>query len=152
MPSWRNDFAAPPYGASLEVLQAVVAAGVRTGLLDVRYQGALIKNPGDQRLDAVFKGPAAFRSASFRPHEDVVPAEKRVELAKRLTTLTGSKVNLATDELARHVPRRIRARRCSSRQSARASLSAWACRSRWPWRPSPRPCATSATAMTTALF
>ena len=70
-----NDFAAPPYGASLEVLQAIVAAGVRTGLLDVRYQGALIKNPGDQRLDAVFKGPAAFRSASFRPHEDVVPPE-----------------------------------------------------------------------------
>ena len=96
-----NDFAGPPYGASLEVLQAVVAAGVRTGLLDVRYQGALIKNPSDQRLDAVFKSPAAFRSASFRPHEDVVPAEKRVELAKRLTALTGSKVNLATDELAR---------------------------------------------------
>lgn len=96
-----NDFAAPPYGASLEVLQAIVAAGVRAGLLDVRYQGALIKNPGDQRLDPVFKGPAAFRSSGFRPHEDAVPVEKRVKLAKQLTILTGSKVNLATDELAR---------------------------------------------------
>lgn len=93
-------FAAPPYGASLEVVQAIVAAGVRAGLLDVRYQGALIKNPGDQRLDAVFKGPAAFRGASFRPHEEAIPVEQRVELAKRLTGIVGTKVNATTDELA----------------------------------------------------
>ena len=61
----------------------------------------LIKNAGDLRLDPVFKGPAAFRSASFRPHEEAVPVEKRVELAKRLTAVVGSKVNLTTDELAR---------------------------------------------------
>jgi hypothetical protein len=94
-------FSNPPYGATLEVLQAIVAAGVREGLVDVRYQGALIKNPSDHRLDAVFKGPAAFRSASFRPHEETIPVEKRVELGKRLTALVGSKVNANTDELAR---------------------------------------------------
>jgi len=94
-------FSNPPYGASLEVLQAIIAAGVREGLIDVRYQGALIKNASDQRLDAVFKGPAAFRSASFRPHEEVIPIEKRVDLGKRLTALVGSKVNTSTDELAR---------------------------------------------------
>ena len=94
-------FAAPPYGAPIEVLQAVVAAAVREGLLDVRYQGALIKNPGDQRLDAVFKGPAAFRSASFRPHEETLPVEKRVDLAKKLTAIVGVKVNPTTDELAK---------------------------------------------------
>ena len=99
--SLATTFAAPPYGASLEVIQAVVAGAVREGLLDVRYQGALIKNAGDLRLDPVFKGPAAFRSASFRPHEEAVPVEKRVELAKRLTAVVGSKVNLTTDELAR---------------------------------------------------
>ncbi len=99
--SLAKTFAAPPYGASMEVVQAVVAAGVREGLLDVRYQGALIKNPGDQRLDAVFKGPAAFRSASFRSHEEVVPVDKRVELAKKLTRIVGTKVNPTTDELAR---------------------------------------------------
>ena len=93
-------FAAPPFGASLEVVQAIVAAGVREGLLDVRYQGALIKTPGDQRLDAVFKGPAAFRGASFRPHEEAVPVEQRVELAKRLTGVVGTRVNPTTDELA----------------------------------------------------
>jgi hypothetical protein len=94
-------FSNPPYGASLEVLQAIIAAGVREGLIDVRYQGALIKNASDQRLDAVFKGPAAFRSASFRPHEEAIPIEKRVDLGKRLTALVGSKVNANTDELAR---------------------------------------------------
>jgi hypothetical protein len=94
-------FSNPPYGASLEVLQAVVAAGVREGLIDVRFQGALIRRASDQRLDAVFKGPAAFRAASFRPHEETIPIEKRVELGKRLTPLVGSKVNPNTDELAR---------------------------------------------------
>ena len=94
-------FAAPPYGAPLEVVQAIVSAGVRAGILDVRYQGALIKNPGDQRLDAVFKGPAAFRSAGLRPHEDVVPVEKRVELATRLKAITGTRVSPTSDELAR---------------------------------------------------
>jgi hypothetical protein len=96
-----SSFAGPPYGASLEVVQAIVAGAVRSGMLDVRYQGALIKNPGDQRLDPVFKGPAAFRSASFRPHEDAVPPERRVELAKRLTALIGTKVNATSEELAR---------------------------------------------------
>ncbi len=96
-------FAAPPYGAPLEVVQAAVAAGVRTSRISVRYQGALIKNAGDQRLDAVFKGPAAFRSASFEPYEDATPVEKRVDLAKRLTKILGSRVNPATDELARTV-------------------------------------------------
>lgn len=94
-------FADPPFGASLEVVQSIVAAGVREGLLDVRYQGALIKNSGDQRLDAVFKGPAAFRSATFGPHQDAVPIEVRVELAKRLTQFVGTRVNPTTDELAR---------------------------------------------------
>lgn len=94
-------FAGPPYGAPLEAIQAVVAAGVRTSRISVRYQGALIKNASDQRLDAVFKGPAAFRSASFEPYEDAIPVEKRVDLAKRLTTVVGSRVNPATDELAR---------------------------------------------------
>lgn len=96
-----SSFGGPPYGATLEVIQAIVAGGVRAGLLDVRYQGPLIKNPGDQRIDAVFKSPAAFRSASFRPHEDAVPVESRVDLAKRLTGLVGTKVNPTTDELAR---------------------------------------------------
>lgn len=114
-------FAAPPFGASLEVVQAVVAAGVRGGLLDVRYQGALIKNPSDQRLDAVFKGPAAFRSASFRPHEDTVPIEKRVELAKRLTDLTGTKASITTDELAR-TARDLFAKNGAAAEKVRATL------------------------------
>jgi hypothetical protein len=114
-------FAAPPFGASIEVIQAIVAAGVREGLLDVRYQGALIKHASDQRLDAVFKGPAAFRGASFRPHDETVPAERRVELAKRLTTLLGEKVSSTADELARAV-REVFAPDGATAEKVRATL------------------------------
>jgi len=88
-------FGAPPFGAATEVVQAIVAGAVRQGLVDVKAQGALIKTASDQRLDAVFKGPQAFRSAVFKPHEDTVGLEKRVELAKKLTAITG--IKSATD-------------------------------------------------------
>lgn len=119
--SLETKFAAPPYGASLEVVQAIVAAGVRGGLLDVRYQGDLIKNPRDMRLDPVFKGPAAFRGAIFRPHDDAVPVGQRVELAKRLTSLVGSRVNPTTDELAA-TAREVFAADGSAAERVRATL------------------------------
>ena len=84
-------FGAPPFGAPTEVVQAIVAGAVRQGLVDVKAQGALIKTATDQRLDAVFKGPQAFRSAVFKPHEDTIGLEKRVDLAKKLTAITGTK-------------------------------------------------------------
>ncbi len=96
-------FGAPPFGASFEVVQAVTAAGVRTGLLDVRFQGSTIKSASDHRLDPVFKTTPAFRSAVFEPHIEGVPLEKRVELARRLTERTGVRVNQSTDELVRSV-------------------------------------------------
>jgi hypothetical protein len=95
--------AEPPYGATLEVVQAIVAAAVRQSILDVRHQGARISNPADHRLDAVFKGPAAFRGATFLKHIDVVPAEKRVDLATKLQQLTGTKFAATSDELAQAV-------------------------------------------------
>lgn len=94
-------FSGPPYGASFEALQAVVAAGVRLGLLDVRFQGSTIKSARDHRLDPVFKTTPAFRAAAFEPHIEGVPLEKRVELGRRLTDRIGSKVPPSTEELAR---------------------------------------------------
>lgn len=119
--SLATTFAAAPYGATIEVIQAIIAAGVREGLLDVRYQGALIKSPSDQRLDAVFKGPAAFRSASFRPHEETVPVDKRVDLAKKLTGLLGAKVNATTEDLAR-ITRNVFAADGAAAERVRATL------------------------------
>lgn len=88
-------FGAPPYGAPTEVVQAVVAGAVRQGLVDVKTQGALIKSSADHRLDAVFKGPQAFRNAVFKPHEDTIGLDKRVDLGKKLASITG--VKPATD-------------------------------------------------------
>ena len=96
-------FSAPPYGASFEAIQAVVAAGVRLGLLDVRFQGSTIKSARDHRLEPVFKTTPAFRAAAFEPHIEGVPLEKRVELGRRLTDRIGTKVTPSTDELARAV-------------------------------------------------
>ena len=35
----NREFAAPPYGAPVEVVQAILAAGIRCGLIDVIHQG-----------------------------------------------------------------------------------------------------------------
>lgn len=96
-------FSAPPFGASFEVVQAVVAAGVRLGLLDVRFQGSTLRSAGDHRLEPVFKTTPAFRSAVFEPHIEGIPLERRVELARLLTERTGTRVNPTTDELVRTV-------------------------------------------------
>ncbi|WP_120314218.1 BREX system P-loop protein BrxC [Mycolicibacterium monacense] len=93
-------FGAPPYGASTEVIQAIAAGAVRQGLVDVKTQGALIKNASDHRLDPVFKGPQAFRNAVFKPHEDTIGLEKRVGLGRKLASITGVKPNTDVASLA----------------------------------------------------
>ena len=81
----ENHFAKPPFGAQVEVVQALCAAALRTGMVETIHQGQLIVNAGDQRLDQVFGTLPKFRAAAFRPpsHTDV-PIELRVDLAKRL--------------------------------------------------------------------
>src|SRR5207302_1799432 len=54
----------PPRGATIELVQALCAAGVRSGLLEATYQGAKISTPSDHRLDRVFGRLNDFRSTS----------------------------------------------------------------------------------------
>jgi hypothetical protein len=97
----ERHFAAPPYGAPLDVVQALCAAGIRAGVLEVVHQTHRISNHTDARLDAVFTNTNAFRQAAFRlPSDTGVPIEKRAKLAERLEDRTGKAPALATDALA----------------------------------------------------
>ncbi len=83
--------AAPPRGAPIEVAQALAAAALRAGLLEVTYQGSKIGNPSDHRLERVFGKINDFRGSSFAPPTDGPAVETRVELAANLGKLTGTK-------------------------------------------------------------
>lgn len=92
--------AEPPRGAAIEVVQALCAAAVRLGLVEVTYQGAKIGTPADQRLDRVFGKLTDFRSASFAPPSAGPSVETRVEIAAGLEKLTGTKSPIDTIGLA----------------------------------------------------
>jgi hypothetical protein len=97
-------FAAAPYGAPVEVIQAVLAAGIRCGLIEVIHQGSRIRGGADQRLDRVFGALPQFRAASFVPPvDDEVALDIRAELAERLGELLGTHPPIATDQLAQLV-------------------------------------------------
>jgi len=81
----------PPRGAPIEVVQALAAAALRAGLLEVTYQGAKIGNPSDHRLDRVFGKISDFRGSSFAPPTSGPDVETRVEVAANLGKLTGTK-------------------------------------------------------------
>jgi hypothetical protein len=92
--------AQPPRGATIEVVQALCAAAVRTGLIEVTYQGAKIATPSDHRLDRVFGRLTDFRSASFAPPSTGPSVETRVQVAAGLEKLTGTKSPIDTIGLA----------------------------------------------------
>ncbi len=92
--------AEPPRGATIEVVQALCAAAVRSGLLEVTYQGAKIGTPSDHRLDRVFGKLTDFRAASFAPPSDGPSVETRVGVAASLDKLTGTRSPIDTAGLA----------------------------------------------------
>lgn len=97
----ERHFGAAPYGAATEVTQAVVAAALRAGLVEIAYQGQRITAVTDRRLDSVFRGVAPFRSIVVRPPTDTGPdLPTRSRLAERLTDETGQTCPVALDELA----------------------------------------------------
>jgi hypothetical protein len=83
--------AAPPRGAPIEVTQALAAAALRAGLLEVTYQGSKIGDPSDHRLERVFGRINDFRGSSFAPPPTGPAVETRVRLAANLGKLTGTK-------------------------------------------------------------
>ncbi len=84
-------FGGPPYGAQIDAVQLVLAAGIRAGQLEVVYGGNRISSPTDDRLLTLFKGVQAFRGATFRPANEPIALERRVDLAKKLHELTGDR-------------------------------------------------------------
>jgi hypothetical protein len=86
-----SKLAAPPRGAPIEVAQALSAAALRAGLLEVTYQGSRIGDPSDHRLDRVFGKISDFRGSSFAPPTAGPDVETRVQLAANLGKLTGTK-------------------------------------------------------------
>jgi hypothetical protein len=101
-------FGAPPYGAPVEVVQALVAAGIRGGLINVVHQGSRISRADDPRLERVFRTLPAFRAASFIPPSDVGPdLPTRTALAEKLGALTGTRPAVAVESLAEAVRERF---------------------------------------------
>lgn len=97
----ERHFADPPYGASVEVVQALCAAALRAGLVEVIHQGQPIRNPADARLDQVFGALPRFRAAGFRPPADTdVSLDKRVDLAEKLEHAGHLPSGHSTDALA----------------------------------------------------
>jgi hypothetical protein len=100
----EQQFTGPPFGAPVEVVQALCAAGVRAGLIEVIHQGQVIRNPGDARLDRVFSALPRFRAAGFRPPAETdVPLGNRVALAEKLEHIDHRPAGHSTDALARAV-------------------------------------------------
>ena len=97
----ENHFAKPPFGAQVEVVQALCAAALRAGLVETVHQGQRISNAGDQRLDQVFGTLPRFRAAAFRPPTNThIPLELRVDLAEKLEHYGQHPSGHSTDALA----------------------------------------------------
>src|SRR5207245_6818964 len=94
-----SKLADPPRGATIEIVQALCAAGVRSGLLEATYQGAKLGTPSDHRLDRVFGKLTDFRATSFAPPSAGPSVETRVDVAASLDTLTGTKSRVAAGGL-----------------------------------------------------
>lgn len=94
-------FGGPPYGAPTEVIQAVLAAAMRAGLIEVVSQASRITSASDRRLEQVFGNLPKFRAASFAPaSEGSIDVIIRGEVSEWLGALTGESVSLDVGEIA----------------------------------------------------
>ena len=98
----EEKFNRPPYGATVEVLQVLLALLLRAGTVEVIFQGARLTDPRDRRVENVFSKLPAFRAAAFVPQREVDP-DMRARVAKRLGEITGEREPIATDQLAKRV-------------------------------------------------
>jgi len=97
----EQHFGQAPYGAPVEVIQALVAASIRAGLVEAVHGGARLSRPNDPRLERVFSALPAFRSASFTPQAEDIDITARTKLAQGLAELTGERPSPAVEELSK---------------------------------------------------
>jgi hypothetical protein len=104
----ERKFSSPPYGAPVEVVQALIAGAIRGGHVNVVHQGARIGRADDPRLERVFRTLPTFRAASFTPPVDEGPdLPTRTTLAEKLGALTGTRPAVAVEALAESVRKRF---------------------------------------------
>lgn len=113
-------FGAPPYGASIEVVQALAAAAIRAGLVEAIHQGAHIGRSDDPRLERVLGTIPAFRSASYAPQLDEVDLPTRTKVAQSLAELTGERHSPVVEVLAPELRATLGPDREASRRVAAA--------------------------------
>lgn len=100
----ERHFGSPPFGAPVTVVQALTAASLRAGLVEIVYQGQRIGSAGDRRLDNVFRTLPAFRQCEIRPPQTSGPdVTVRTRLAKKLQEHTGKQQSPQLEELARQL-------------------------------------------------
>ncbi len=93
-------FGRPPYGAPPEVVQALAAAAIRAGLVEVIHQGARIARADDARLERALGTLPPFRAASFAPQAGEIDVITRTKVAQQLAELTGEHPSPAVEALA----------------------------------------------------
>ena len=97
----QSHFEAPPYGATLEALQAVLAGAMRAGLLEVFAQAVRITSAGDQRLAEVFGKANRFKAATFKLADATGPSlDERARVVEWLQEFMGTKVGVNLGDLA----------------------------------------------------
>lgn len=115
----EEHFGGPPWGATVEVVEVLVAALLRAGAIEAISQGARIRDPRDPRLERVFNTLPGFRATTFVPQREVDP-DMRARVGKRLQELTGERPPIAADQLAR----RIRDTFAADREALAKSMAA----------------------------
>jgi hypothetical protein len=95
----ENHFGGIGYGWEPEILWLVLATLLRSGAIEVTYQGKRYRNHLDPQVRAPFSGPQAFRSASFAPRKSI-DLPTLVAAAKRYEELTGEEVDVEESAIA----------------------------------------------------
>ena len=103
----ERKFGSPPYGAPVEVVQALIAGAIRGGHVNVVHQGARISRADDPRLERVFRTLPTFRAASFTPPVDEVPIFRPERASQRSLALTGTRPAVAVEALAESLRKRF---------------------------------------------
>lgn len=87
------------YGWEREVIWLAAATLLRSGAIEVTYQGRRYRNHLDPQVRAVFAGTNAFRAASFAPRVGI-SLKTLVAAAQRYEALTGEEVDVEEAMLA----------------------------------------------------
>lgn len=108
-------FGGIPYGWDRDILKLVLAVLLRSGSIEVTYQGRRFRNHSDPQCRVPLTNNVAFRNASFAPRE-AIDLKTLIVAVRQYEQLTGDEVDveesaisaafkgLASEEMAQIVP------------------------------------------------